>query len=64
MGKYRVNFKRRQAGQNSGDNKEYGIIVDADTLGSAEDKAVREIVAPHAKAFLTAEDITKIEQVA
>jgi len=64
MGKYRVTFKRRQASQNSGDNREYGIIVEADNLGGAEDKAVREITTPHAKGFLSADDITKIEQVA
>ncbi len=60
MSKYRVSFKRQGTG---GDTREYGIIVEADSLGDAEPKAVREIQNRHAKGFLTENNIIKIEQV-
>jgi hypothetical protein len=62
MGKYRVSF--RKDGQGVADRREYGIIVDANTLGSAEEQALREISETHGKAFLSAREIIKIEQIA
>lgn len=60
MGKYRVNFKRPGT---AGDIREYGIIVEAETLGAAEEKALQDIRMTHAKAFLNAQSIIKIEQI-
>jgi hypothetical protein len=60
MGKYKVTFKKQTTG---GDTREYSILVEANTLGSAEEVGLRQIANPHAKAFLTANDILRIEQV-
>lgn len=57
MGKFRVSFRKA-----TGDRKEYGIIVEANTLGEAEERATSSIGMPHGKAFLNSGDIVKIEQ--
>ncbi len=60
MGKYRVNFKKQE---NPADKKEYGIIVEADSLERAEELALSAIQ-QNGKGFLRANDIIKIEQIA
>jgi len=60
MGKYKVSFKKH--GATSADHIEYAIIVEANTLGEAQTRALREITSLHQKGFLGEQDIIKIEQ--
>ena len=61
MGKYRVYFKKQLSMGGEGDNVEYGILVEANTLAGAQEKAIQQIPL-HGKLFLGAEDVVRVEQ--